>query len=154
MASKRTRYRVAEWRLDKPLSADLRAHDDAAAFLDLADDDRVLAILRAADDLEHSLGLVGLDADDRLALVGDFHGVDAQHVGRGPDVRRNGSVSSSMIDLDTPLFFAISFSTFATPPLVGSFMAVMPPTFNAASMVFQMGATSDFSSVPNLKPSR
>src|SRR5271157_4353929 len=77
---------VAEWRLDEPLPADLRAHDDAAARFDGADDDGVLTIPGLAHSFEHCVGLIRFHAHDSLALVGHFHGVDPQHIGRGTHV--------------------------------------------------------------------
>src|ERR1041385_2321739 len=63
-------------------------------------------------------------------------------------VGRTGTRGSS-ITMPTPLFDAISWSALATPPRVGSFMALTGPAASAASTRRLSGATSESSSTPN-----
>ncbi len=62
-------------------------------------------------------------------------------------------ISSSCRRMSTPDFLAMSFSAPDTPPLVGSFMAVTPPTSSAPSIIPQRGATSDSTGASSLRPS-
>ena len=62
-------------------------------------------------------------------------------------------IASSLSMTPTPDLRAISFMQFASPPRVGSFIAVTPPTSRALEMIPHIGATSDFNSVSNPKPS-
>ena len=74
---------------------------------------------------QHALGGVRAHADDRLAFVGDDERVDAEQLGRPRAPRPTPAARVSSTTMLTPLLAAISWSTPASPPRVGSFMATI-----------------------------
>ena len=62
-------------------------------------------------------------------------------------------MSSSLMQMPTEDFSDHSFRRLAKPPLVGSFMDVMPPTFNASAIKWFSGAASLFTTVSKPYPS-
>ena len=96
----------------------------------------------------------GANADQRLAFVRDEQRIDPDQLRRRRATRaRTGSAASSST-MPTPLFAAISCSALATPPRVGSFIAVMradAPRRSAARIRPLSGATSDWRSASSVE---
>ncbi|HZC28444.1 MAG TPA: hypothetical protein VE269_01800, partial [Gaiellaceae bacterium] len=82
-ASADPRQRVADELVHHPPSAErgLHEHHPGRLRADLADLGGLLAAGQGAHRLERSVGVVGGDERDQLALVGDVHRIDAQQLG-------------------------------------------------------------------------